>query len=218
MSTGFAQGKSSGLSKSSIKAGPAYVNLIRDAADAFTRRDFRTAVNKLDEADKIKPDLFDAICLRASVYAEEKDFSKAQQYYEKALTIQPNSFVPKFNLAEMLLMQKKFAEAQAGFEQLAAPALQKELVDFKIILALLGQKNDAKAREILDHMKFPGGTAAYYFANASWEFAHGNKPKANEWIDSGDAIFGKPRNSIFYDSLADMGWVPARPTVTGDGQ
>jgi len=206
------------MSKSSIRAGTAYIELIRDASDAFVRRDFPTAEKKLDEADKIKPDLFDSICLRASIFAEKKDFAKAEQYYEKALAIQPNSFLPKFNLAELLLMQKKFAEAQAAFELLMVSGLPKELVDFKILLAVLGQGNDAKARELLNHIKFPGDTAAYYFANASWEFAHGNKDKAKELIQAGDAIFGQSRNYPFHDSMADMGWEPARQGATTGAQ
>jgi hypothetical protein len=117
----------------------------------------------------------------------------------------------------MLLMQKKYAEAQSAFEQLAAPARSRELVDFKIVLALLGQGKDAKARQVLDHMKFPGDTASYYFANAAWEFAHGNKGKAREWIQSGDAIFGQQQNYGFYDSLSDMGWVPARQSAASGG-
>ena len=216
--SGLAQGGSAGMSKSSIKAGPAYMSLLRDASDAFIQRDFPAAERKLDEADKIQPNLFDSICLRASIFAEQREFEKAQRYYEWALTIQPNSFLPKFNLAEVLLMQKKFVEAGAAFEQLAAPATQKELIDFKIVVAYLGQKNDAKARGVLDHMKFPGSTAAYYFANAAWEFAHGNKDKAKEWMESGNAIFGIARNYVFVDSLADMGWVPARRSDTAGGQ
>jgi len=211
LSAGMAQGQTGMLSKSSIKAGTVYMGLIRDAADAFIKRDFPTAEKKLDEADKIKPDLFDSICLRASIYAELREFPKAQLYYEKALTIQPNSFLPKFNLAEMLLMQKKFEEAQTAFEQLAVPpGRARELVDFKIVLAALGKGNDARAREVLDHMKFPSDSGAYYYANAAWEFAHGKKDKANDWIQSGDSIFGHARNYSFYDSLADMGWVTAR--------
>jgi Tfp pilus assembly protein PilF len=214
-SAGFAQSKEemAGMSKSSIRAGTAYIGLLRDASDAFMRRDFPASEKKLDEADQIKPGLYDSICLRASIFAEERDFEKAQALYEQALKIQPNSFLPKFNLAEMLLMQKKFAEAQASFEQLNVPGRQKELVDFKIVLTALGMGDDAKAREVLDHMKFPGDTAAYYFAGAGWEFAHGNKGKANELIQSADSIFGQARNYSFYDSLADMGWVQARRAV-----
>ncbi|MEI8340590.1 MAG: tetratricopeptide repeat protein [Verrucomicrobiota bacterium] len=217
-SAGFAQDQSSaGMSKAAIKAGPAYMSLIRDASEAFIKRDFPAAEKKLDEADQIKPGLFDAICLRASIYAEEREFAKAQENYEKALAIQPNSFLPKFNLAEVLLMQKKFAEAQSAFEQLAAPPRARELVDFKIVLAALGQGNDAKAREVLDHMKFPGDSAAYYYSNAAWEFSHGNKSKAKDWIESGNAIFGQAKNYVFYDSLSDMGWVPARQSpATGE--
>lgn len=218
LNTGLAQGGASGLSKSSIKAGPAYIALIRDADEAFIRRDFQTAWKKLDEADKIKPDLFDSTCLRASILAEKREFAKAQLYYEKALTIQPNSFLPKFNQAEMLLMQKKYAEAQTAFGQLVAPPQDKELVDFKIVVCFLGLGNDAKARAVLDQMKFPGGTAAYYFANAAWEFAHGNKDKAKQWMNSGDSIFGESKNYMFHDSLADMGWMPAREGVTTGGR
>lgn len=207
-----------GFAKSTIKAGPVYMDLIRDAIEAFQKKDFAVAAAKLDEADKIQPGLFDSIRIRASIFAEKRDFPRAQELYEKALELQPNSVWPHFNLAEILLMQKKFTEAQDAFEKLMVPDQFKEEVDFKIIICYLGEVNDAKAKELIGKMKFPSDTGSFYFANAAWEFAHGNKAKGNEWIHSADSIFSPARNYMYYDTLADMGWVPARPAETANPQ
>lgn len=200
-----------GFAKSTIKAGQVYTSLLREAVEAYNKKDFSVATAKLDEADKIKPDLFDSVRIRASILAEKKDFARARELYEKALQIQPNSFWPKFNLSEILLTQKKYAEARAGFENLMVADQFKEMVDFKIIITYLGEGNAAKAKELIGKMKFPSDSGAYYFANAAWEFTSGNKEKGNEWIHSANSIFGPSRNYPFYDTLADMGWVPARP-------
>ena len=205
---------SEGMSKAAVKAGPEYMGLIREASvDFVVRRNFDAAEAKLDEADKIKPGLFDSIKMRGAIYAERRDFVRAKEMLEKALTIQPNALLPKFNLAEVLLMQKKFAEAREGFEAIVGQGRVTEVVQFKIIITYLGEGNDAKSRELIDHIKFPGDTAAYYYANAGWEFAHGNAKKANEFLDTANSIFGPSRNFVFYDTLADMGWVSPRHPI-----
>jgi len=88
-------------------------------------------------------------------------------------------------------------------------------VEFKVILTYVLEGDDARARAGLDAMKFPGDTAAYYFANAAWEFAHKEPDKGNNWVDRAIAIFGTERCAPFYDSLADFGWVERHAPAGG---
>jgi len=200
-----------GLSKSSIKMGPVYIGLIRDAADCIFKKNYTGASAKLDEADKIQPGLFDSLLLRADVYAETKDYGKARDLYQQAIKIQPNNFWPQFNLAELMLTEKKYKEARESFQALMISDKYKESVDYKVVVCLLGEGDMPKAKETLDKMKFPSDSGAYYYANAAYEFAQGHKDKGMQWIQSGDSIFSSVKNSQLYDVLADMGWVTVRP-------
>jgi len=200
-----------GISRSALNAGPEYVKSIRAAATSFASRDFEAALRHLTDADKIKPGLPDADDVRAAVYAEQHRFDLARELLGKVLKSHPDYFWPKFNLAEILLMEKKPAEARAAFKKL--PKLSGEVgevIEFKIMLTYLLEGNDANAKEVLDHIKFPGDSAAYYFAHAAWDFAHNDPGKARGWMNSGLRIFGMTRCYSLYDTLVDMGWVEPR--------
>lgn len=198
------------MTRSAVKAGPEYMKAIQAASVSYAKRDFPAALKALDEADKIKPDLPESLNLRGAIYAEQHDFDRARDTFEKALKAQPTAFLPKFNLAEILLMQKKPAEARAAFQDFRVTGANRELVQFKIVLTYLMEHNDAGAQAALREMKFPGDTAAYYFANAAWEFSQGHADKGKDWVKNGIGIFGYDRCYPLYDSLADFGWVEKR--------
>jgi len=198
------------LSPSSIKAGREYVNLLREAGILLARRDFPAVLSKLDAADNIKANLPDSLNIRGAVYLEMKEYAKANQFFEQALKIQPGAFWPKFNLAEINLLQKKSPEARAGFEAIRISGGYSELINFKIVETYLVEGSFEVAGEHVAKMKFPGDSAAYYFAHAAFELAQGKKEKGMEWVKSGEGVFGKARTSFFYDSLADLGWVESR--------
>lgn len=193
-----------------MKAGPQYLRALRGASESYAARDFPAALRQLDEADAIKPGLPESLNLRGAVYTEQHQFDLARETFAKAIKVQPTAFWPKFNLAEISLMQKKTGEAREAFQKLRATGANGELVQFKIILTHLLDQDDASAQKALKQMKFPGDSAAYYFANAAWEFAHDNPGKGKDWMKSGIGIFGLSRCYSYYDSLADAGWVEKR--------
>ncbi len=215
VSSGFAAEQ---LSRTAIKAGPEYLKHLHDAAENYRQRDFEAAIGQLDAADKIKPNLPESLNMRGAIYTEKHDFEKAREVFQQALKLQPDAFWPKFNLAEILLMQKKAAEARAAFEKLPASGVNRELIEFKIILAYLLEGDDANAQAKLDKLKFPSDSAAYYFCHAAWEFAHHNEKEAKGWAQSGIDVFGPQRCIVFYDSLADMGWLPPRDKAATRGE
>ena len=67
-------------------------------------------------------------------------------------------------------------------------------------------KDEQGAKDMIDKMKFPGETAASYYARRDG-ICEGNRNEALSWIKSADALFRRERNLFFYDSLADLGWV-----------
>ncbi len=197
-------------SKAALAAGMPYLRALADAGVAYANRDFAKALDELDLADQIQPDVPDTWSMRGAIYAEQHAYEKAGDAFEKAGQLNPGDFWPPYNLAQLLLMQKKYAEASAAFQRLTVYGGHEELVQFKIVYAdlLAGKPNDAKP--VLDAMKFPSDTPAYYFAHAAWGFAGKDEKEGTYWVRSALKIFGLPICISYYDSLASAGWVDAR--------
>lgn len=198
-------------SEAARQAGEPYLDAMREAAAAYADRDFSKALEKLDVADRIQPDIPDTYNMRGAIYAEQHAYEKATDSFEKAAKLNPRDFWAPYNLAQLLLMEKKYAAATAAFQKLAVyGGGHEELIAFKVIYGdlLLGKGADAKT--VLDGMKFPSDTPAYYFAHAAWAYANKNVKEGSYWVNSGLKIFGLQRCVPFYDTLAGMGWVQAR--------
>ena len=199
-----------GPSEAALKAGEPYLRALQAAGIAYGNREFAKALDKLDVADQIQPDIPDTWMMRGAIYAEQHAFEKAGDAFEKANKLNPGDFWPPYNLAELLLLQKKYAEAAASFRGLTVYQGHEELLQFKIIFAdlLAGKPDDAKP--VLDAMKEPSDTPAYYFAHAAWGLAHKDEKEGNYWARAGLKVFGLPRCMPFYDALAGVGWLPMR--------
>jgi tetratricopeptide (TPR) repeat protein len=199
-----------GVTKAARDAGPAYMRALESAAAAYAQRAFPQALEKLDQADQIAPNIPDTWYMRGAIYAEEHAFEEAEDAFEKAEKLNPGDFWPKYNLAELLLMQKKYGPAAEAFQKLEIYAGTEELVQFKIVFADLMQGKPDAAKPVLDGMKFPCDTPAYYFAHAAWGFAHKDQKEGNYWTRAGLKVFGEQKCIPFYDSMVGVEWLPMR--------
>lgn len=186
---------------------PAYVTVLRGAIQSFTDRDFEAATRQLNEADKMFPASVYALNMRGAIAIEQKRFDEGEKYCQAALEQEPKFFPARFNLAEIPFVQKRYAKARQGFEELLEKDPKNELLQYRVFLTYLLEGNESAAQKALDAIRFPSNTAAYYYAHAAWEFAHGNEEKALGWIRSGDWVFPPFRNTHFADVLYDLGWL-----------
>lgn len=186
---------------------PAYVEVMRSAIRAFLARDFPGAVKKLQQADKMFPDTIYALNMRGAIAIEQKQLEEGARYCREALQKDPKFFPARFNLAEIPFVQRKYPEARKMFEELLEEDRDNELLQYRVFMTYLLEGNDEAAKKALDAIKFPSNTASYYYANAAWEFAHGNEEKARGWVRSGDWVFPPSRNTNFSDVLYDLGWL-----------
>jgi Flp pilus assembly protein TadD len=203
-----------GLSDAAKNAGDAYLRALQQAGAAYQQQDYAKALAKLDIADQVQQNIPDTWNMRGAIYAQEHDFDKAEDAFEMAGKLNPGDFWPQYNVAELMLMQKQYGQAVTAFQRLSVYGGHEELVQFKIVFASLLEGKKDVAKPVLDAMKFPCDTPAYYFAHAAWGYASGDNKNGNYFARWGIKVFGVPQCAAFYDALAGAGWVPAR---TADG-
>jgi predicted Zn-dependent protease len=189
------------------------VTVLNEAIRAFNGRDYDSALAKISEADRMFPDTLYALNMRGAIAIEQRKMDDGEKYCLEALKRDPRFFPARFNLAEIPFVQKHYAAARKRFEDLLSEEPKNELLQYRIFLTHLLERNDTEARKALDALPFPSNTAAYYYAHAAWEFAHGNEAAAKGWIRSGEWVFPLAKNSNFADVLYDLGWLK-RPENT----
>jgi len=199
-----------GPSKAALDAGDSYLHALQAAAQAFMSKDYSKALDKLDMADQIQPNIPDTWRMRGAIYAQERAYEKAEDAFEKESKLNPGDFWGPYNLAELLLLQKKYAEAAVAFQRLQIYRGHEELVQFKVVLAKCLDGKPQEAKPMLDSMKFPGDTPAYYFAHAAWAFATKDVKEGYYWCESGVRIFGQDQCLSYYDAMVGPKWMPMR--------
>src|SRR5271163_5111172 len=131
-----------GPSKAAMAAGPAYMRKLETAAAAYSLRNFAQALDDLEEADLIRPDIPDTWNMRGAIYAEQQQYDMAREAFEKASKLNPGDFWPPYNIAQLLLFEKKYGDAADEFKGLEVYHGHEELVQFKVVFAELLAGND----------------------------------------------------------------------------
>lgn len=190
-------------------------NKFNQAEDAFRKRDLADASQLLDEADAAAPNESTHLNLRGEILVEQQNYDEAEKLFQKALKLEPKYREAQYNLAQIPFKKKDYDKARDRLEKLfaATPGGDKnqaaQLIKFKIFMTLLLEGKDSRAQKMMDQFQFTGDTPALYYAQAAWEFQHGNNAKAQDWISSARKIYSLPLNIVFADSFYDAGWLTA---------
>ncbi|MDQ2867537.1 MAG: hypothetical protein M3R59_03865 [Verrucomicrobiota bacterium] len=182
------------------------------------QRDFRE--RKLDAAltalDRSKEASVQALDLRGCILLEKNDFDGAGQAFAAAHAAAPKLFAPRLHRGDALLRAGKFAEARGQYEALLKETnilISNERLRFAVLMTYLGEKDDASAKAALDRIKFPTESAAYFYAQAAWAFAHKQKREGEKWIGQAEQIFTPQETAWFAQPLFDRGWITKRPEL-----
>ena len=193
---------------------PEYRAALIEMVLGFNARDWKRALAAIETADKMRAPTTHTLNTKGAIFIEQKNFEEGVKYCKEALRLDPRYYPALFNLAEIPLMQKRYAEARVLFTKLLDANPKDDLVRFRVFLTYLLEKNDTAARATLGDISFPGDQPAFYYANAAWEFAHGNEAEAAHWIQRGDWVFGLRKAQPFADALVELGWTPRRSHVS----
>ena len=189
-------------------------NLIEAARTDYITGRFDSALTKLDQREKAKGPTGEALDLRGSIALEQGKFDLALQAFTEAHKLEPDLFAPRLHLGDLLLREKKYADARAVYEKLLTETnvlISNERLRYGLLLIALAGHEEAAARSALENIKFPTETPAYYFAQAAWEFAHGNEHSAQKWIATARQIFEPQLLAWFARPLYELGWLKEKP-------
>lgn len=92
------------------------------AAGYFSRGQFNTALDEIKQALAVKPDMREALNLRALVYAAMGEAKLADDSFKRALVLYPNDADTLHNFAWLKCQQQRWAEADVFFNQALAQA------------------------------------------------------------------------------------------------
>jgi tetratricopeptide (TPR) repeat protein len=201
-------------------APPAYRDALIGAMRSFTLREFEKAREQVQKADSSWQQTPVSLNILGAIEIEQKNFDEGRKLCLAALNKDPRFFPARFNLAEIPFVQGKYAEARATFLKLQEDEPDDDLLKFRIFLTYLLEKNDTEAKRQLDNIPLINDSPISFYANAAWEFAHGEERKGKDWIASGARTFPPIKHINFIEVFYDLGWLQRAPKqdVAGDAQ
>jgi tetratricopeptide (TPR) repeat protein len=181
------------------------------AEAAFNQGKFAEAEKQADAAEKVNAKKPEIPNLRGAIFTKQKRYDEAAQQFNEALALDPKFYPAKFNLAEVNLLQGKYADAARLYQELKQLDPGSELLAFKLTLCALFAGDESKATEIVDVMKFPGKTPAYYYARAAIALERGQKEAAQKYLLNVKKYYTDAECAYFVQSLKEIDFAAARP-------
>ena len=183
---------------------------LEPAKRAFEAHDLDSALKTLDAAGRSTPTDAAAIRLRALVLLEQGRFDEADAALNKLASGEQAAWKTKYIRARISLRKKDFAAARTRLEALLKgesgilPPETAQLIRYQLFLGLLQEGEESAAQQTMDQFKFTDQTPALYYAQAAWNFQHGNSKQGRQWIDSAKKLFSEEANSEFAHTLLDL--------------
>jgi tetratricopeptide (TPR) repeat protein len=188
-------------------APPAYRDSMYAAMRSFTSRDFDGARAMVQKADSTFQQTPVSLNILGAIAIEQRNFEEGRKQCLASLNLDPRFFPARFNLAEIPFVQGKYAEARAMYERLQQDEPKDDLLRFRIFLTYLLEKNDQAAKAHLDEIPIINDTPISFYANAAWDFAHGDEAGGKKWVSSGLRTFPAIRHVNFIEVFYDLGWL-----------
>jgi tetratricopeptide (TPR) repeat protein len=174
------------------------------ATTAFNQGKFEEAEKQVDTAAKADSKRPDIPNLRGAIFTREKRYAEATQQFNQALALDPQFYPAKLNLAEVKLLEGQYAEATEEYQALKVLDPGSELVDFKLALCALLEGEQSKAIGIVDLMKFPGKTPAYYYARGAIALKRGEQGAAQNYFENARKYYSEDECRYFVVSLKEI--------------
>jgi tetratricopeptide (TPR) repeat protein len=172
------------------------------------------ALAALNEAEKTaKPNAY-SHTLRGVIALEQERTDDALAAFRTAIEADAAYFPPRLFIGDTLLRAKRWEEARDAYLEAARKTnilTFNERIRYAIMLTHMGQNRATLAREAFERITFPTESAAYYYAQAAWAYANGDKRGGDKWLRTGDEIFPERATDWFARPLHDFGWIKRKP-------
>ncbi len=186
---------------------------LEQAKREFHDAKFESALSHLARSDKPGPEALD---LRGCVLMEQRKFEEAAQAFDEAHQANPALFAPRLHRGDLFLRQFKFTDARREYQTLLDETnilISHERLRYALLITFLAEQNDSDARRLLDSIKFPTESAAYYFAQAAWSYAHKDQKSGDEWTAKARQVYDPAATAWFARPLFDLGWIKKKPPL-----
>lgn len=186
--------------------------LMADGEKLLAEKRVPEALQKLTDAEAIAPHHPVVLNLKGAALVHIRDFERALPYFEKAAKLYPAFWQSRFNRAEMFFVEKKWEESEKQFRELlkegdAIDGSTRKLMEFKVILCLIKREKFDDATVLINRYDIYDETPIYYYSKAALHFEKKENKEAEEWVTNARAIYDTQLNSIYEDSLTEIGWL-----------
>ncbi len=161
----------------------------------------------------------EALDLRGAIFLEQGRLEEARTAFAAAHKANPALFLPRLHLADAHFRARRYPEARAAYEEVLRETnilISNERLRFAVLMTFLAEKNEEKAQAAFAAIKFPTESPSYYYAQAAWAFAHGEKRAARRWRKTAGQIFEERTTRWFERMLFDLGWLDDQPAPTAE--
>ena len=188
------------------------------ARQEFKQGRLETALKALEDAEQGGEPTAPSLDLRGCILVEQEKLDDAVRAFAAA-NAKEASDSTRVHLANALLRQGKWDDARAAYQAATKETVNlvsNERLRFGVLMTFLGAKDDPGVQLALNAIRFPTESAAYYYAQAAWSFAHDAKRDAEKWIARAEEIHPANRTAWFARPLFDCGWLKKKPPLFYD--
>jgi tetratricopeptide (TPR) repeat protein len=200
-----------------------FMDLLMEVRKLAAQNQPQKALEKLVEAEALKPGNPVVFNARGSVYTSMKDYAKAREAFTKAEALNPNAFEARFNLTELDYVQGNYEQAAESFAKLldihaSLPEHIRNLVQFKILVCKLKLGKLPEAEALVTTYAFKDESPVGYFTKATFALQKGDQATANEWLAKAQKNFQPGEILPYLDALVEARWIALKGSGAANPQ
>ena len=184
-----------------------YQAMLAELLQAFDAERYGKALELVEAAELVFPDNPLFLNVHGAIYLKLRGWEKARAFFTQALEANPESFPARFNLGEAIFMEGDHEASLSYFENLNRMYRENELIEFKLVVLFCLTNRMEDAAYLAKRMRYPGNSAAWYFANAAVFLAKGERAQGWRYLDAASIIFASSNLAIYNETLAEAGYL-----------
>lgn len=201
-----------------------YLRAFNKAKQAYQQGQWLACIGYLADCEMIfqgNPNVWN---LRACCLMEQKYLDEAAEELEKVRKALPKDPVTAMNLANIRMARGQYEESIATLQELRemlpyeTPPELLNVLDFRELLCRIMLGQEAEARAIVKNLTPISDTPLYYYSQAVFALAQGNRVEASHHLRTVNSIFSKGNLTVPYQRALELSGVLNLQPKQADGQ